>query len=194
MYHIICTCRATVTRSKSMGVSVELARRQRTKCGRACTSVRSRLSRRVWKSCVSVEAGAEVAAGADGAPPSAPAATAAPPAVGDARNCAPAGPPAAASAWIIRNENVKHTALTTNRLLTILSSGRFCSACERHKLRSQEPLVLGEISFTLSSAPKRCVAKPNSQVLVSKAASNSSGTASRLASRKSLASYVTSPA
>lgn len=43
-----------------MGVSVALARRQRTKCGRACTSVRSRLSRRVWKSCVNVESGAAV--------------------------------------------------------------------------------------------------------------------------------------
>lgn len=51
---------ATVARSNSMGVSAQLARRQRTKCGRACTSVRSRLSRRVWKSCVNVESGAAV--------------------------------------------------------------------------------------------------------------------------------------
>lgn len=58
------TCLATVARSNSIGVSVALARRQRTKCGRACTSVRSRLSSRVWKSCVSVDAAAASSAAA----------------------------------------------------------------------------------------------------------------------------------
>jgi len=47
----------TVARSKRPGVSLELLRRQRTKCGRAWTRVLSKLSNLVWKSCVSVETG-----------------------------------------------------------------------------------------------------------------------------------------
>lgn len=147
------TCFATVVRSNSIGASVVLARRQRTKCGRACTSVRSRLSSRVWKSCVRVVCGASSSAAAT---------------VGDARNCAPDGPPCAASAC----------GSTRWR-----QTSRPCR-CGRRP-------AAGPLTF--NSAPKRWVAKPNSQVRVSKAASSSSGTASRFASRKSAASYTTSP-
>ena len=50
-------CRVTMGRSNWPGCSVLLPRTQRTKCGLACTSVRKRLSNRVWKSWVSVETG-----------------------------------------------------------------------------------------------------------------------------------------
>lgn len=50
-------CRMTLARSKRPGVSLALLQRQRTKCGRAWTSVLSKLSNLVWKSWVSVDTG-----------------------------------------------------------------------------------------------------------------------------------------
>lgn len=51
------TCRLTTDRSKCPVVSVLLALTHRMKCGLAWTSVRNRLSSRVWKSCVNVDTG-----------------------------------------------------------------------------------------------------------------------------------------